>query len=66
LITGGKDKKISFYQLPSEWKDKRLEAELLAEAKIHQETQQMLKSQQRQQKAQEDSDEDDLLGWHKW
>jgi len=66
LVTGGKDKRIQFNQLPEEWKDKRLEAELHAEAKIHQETQQMLKSQAKRLKAADDSDEDDLAGWHKW
>lgn len=43
-----------------------MEAEMLAEAKIHAETQAMLKSQAKRQKAAEDSDEDDLMGWHKW
>jgi len=38
LVTGGKDKKIRFFSLPGEWKDKRLEAELIKEAKIIEET----------------------------
>jgi WD40 repeat protein len=65
LVTGGKDKRIRFYQLPSEWKDKRLEDELFADAKIRHDTETMLKSQAVRQKAQHDSDEDDLSGWHK-
>jgi WD40 repeat protein len=65
LVTGGKDKKIKFFQLPSEWKDKRLEDELISEAKIHKETEAMLVSQAKMKKAQDDSDEDDLAGWHK-
>jgi len=65
LITGGKDKKIRFYQLPDEWRDKRLEAELLKESKIQKQNEGIQKFKENQQKKAEDSDEDDLAGWHK-
>ena len=77
LITAGKDKKISvilfellkayllfqFYVLPDEWRDRKLEAELLKDAKIQKQTEAMLEFQKQQQKKAEDSDEDDLAGW---
>jgi len=65
LLTGGKDKKIRFYQLPPEWKDKRLEQEMIKEAKIMEETMHIVNFQKKQAKRAEDSDEDDLAGWHK-
>jgi len=65
LVTAGKDKKIRFYQLPTEWKDKRLEEELEKEAAIAKKTNQILESQKVRAKAADDSDEDDLSGWHK-
>jgi WD40 repeat protein len=65
LLSAGKDKKLRFYEIPNEWRDKRLEAELLKEAKINKQTEIMVESKKKIQKAQEDSDEDDLIGWHK-
>jgi len=63
LITSGKDKKISFYKLPSEWRDSKVEAEFAKDAKIQKQTEVMLQFQKQQQKREEDSDEDDLAGW---
>ena len=56
---------LQFYQLPAEWKDKRMEQELEKEAYIIKTTNQILDLRKKQTKAQEDSDEDDLVGWHK-
>lgn len=65
LITAGKDKQIKFYKLPAEWRDSRLEAELVKDAKIQKQTEAMLQAKRLQEKRQEDSDEDDLNGWAK-
>jgi len=65
LITGGKDRVIKFYKLPAEWRDSRLEAELVKDAKIQKQTEAMLQAKRLQEKRQEDSDEDDLNGWAK-
>jgi hypothetical protein len=65
LITGGKDRQIKFYKLPAEWRDSRLEAELVKDAKIQKQTEAMVQAKRLQEKRQEDSDEDDLNGWAK-
>jgi WD40 repeat protein len=65
LLTGGKDKKIKFYQLPAEWRDKRLEAELIRDARNEKEKRAMEESQKKIEKSKVDSDDDDLAGWHK-
>ncbi len=54
---------FQFYKLPEEWRDRKLEAELIKEAKIQKQTEAMLEFQKQQQKKEEDSDEDDLAGW---
>jgi len=66
LMSASKDKKIKFYQIPEEWRDKRIEAEMLKEAKNQRQAESLYNFKKQQQLADEDSDEDDLLGWHKW
>ena len=52
--------------MPEEWRDKNLERKEERETEIRKETQNILNFQKKQQKAQEDSDEDDLTNWHKF
>jgi len=65
LITGGKDKQIKFYRLPVEWRDSRLEAELMKDAKTQKQENAVLEAKKQQERKQEDSDDDDLNGWAK-
>jgi len=65
LVSAGKDKKIKFYQLPDEWRDKRLEAEIMKESRIAKQNENLNQYKKQLEKAAEDSDEDDLAGWYK-
>jgi WD40 repeat protein len=65
LMTAGKDKKLRFYKLPDEWRDKKMEAEVMKSSKANKQKENLKKFQEYQQKKAEDSDEDDLAGWHK-
>eukprot|EP01016_Furgasonia_blochmanni_P016033 TRINITY_DN1907_c0_g2_i1.p1 TRINITY_DN1907_c0_g2~~TRINITY_DN1907_c0_g2_i1.p1 ORF type:complete len:431 (-),score=134.84 TRINITY_DN1907_c0_g2_i1:297-1589(-) len=66
LLAGGKDRKLKFWQLPDQWRDKTVEEEEEKEAQIRKDTINMLNLQNRQAaKKGDDSDEDDLAGWHK-
>ena len=64
MISSGKDKSIKFFELPEYWRDKKLEEQERLEAQIRIDTSQMIAFNQKKQKMLEDSDEDDLAGWH--
>ena len=55
---------MEIWQLPEVWRDKNLEREEERETEIRKEH--ILNFQKKQQKAAEDSDEDDLANWHKY
>jgi hypothetical protein len=51
--------------LPDEWRDKRLDAEIMKESRLLKQQENIQKFQEIQRRKAEDSDEDDLAGWHK-
>lgn len=59
------NKYFQFYKLPVEWRDSRLEAELMKDAKIQKQENAILEAKKQQERKQEDSDDDDLNGWAK-
>ncbi|EGR33250.1 PX domain protein [Ichthyophthirius multifiliis] len=66
LVSSAKEKSIKFWQMPKEWRDKLIEQQ---EEKLLQEvvqTQNFLKAKEQIKKVDEDSDEDDLAGWHQY
>ena len=64
ILSAGKDKSIKFWEVPEYWRDKKIEEQERLEAQIRIETNQMLNFSKQKQKMEEDSDEDDLAGWH--
>lgn len=56
---------FQFHEVPKEWRDKKLEQELIKEAKIYAQTEAMLEVKKKIKAKEEDSDEDDLKGWNK-
>eukprot|EP01017_Pseudomicrothorax_dubius_P008347 TRINITY_DN12737_c0_g1_i1.p1 TRINITY_DN12737_c0_g1~~TRINITY_DN12737_c0_g1_i1.p1 ORF type:complete len:513 (+),score=109.16 TRINITY_DN12737_c0_g1_i1:83-1621(+) len=65
LIVASKDKSVKVWQIPAEWRDRKLEEEEEKSAEINRATQTMLDYQRVKERAQVDSDEDDLAGWQK-
>ena len=76
LISAGKDKKLSvkkifnkkilikqFYQIPKEWRDKKVDAELYREEKMRRQKENLEKFKEMLKRQEVDSDEDDLAGW---
>ena len=51
--------------MPDEWRDRKLEAEIMKVSKIEKQNESLQKFKESQQRKAEDSDEDDLIGWHK-
>jgi len=58
-----KTKKISFYEIPKEWRDKKVDAELYREEKVRRQKENLQKFKEMLSKQEADSDEDDLAGW---
>jgi len=63
LISAGKDKKLSFYEIPKEWRDKKVDAELYREEKQRRQKENLEKFKEMLSRQEVDSDEDDLAGW---
>ncbi|KRX05178.1 WD40-repeat-containing domain [Pseudocohnilembus persalinus] len=65
LITTSKEKVIKFWKLPAEWRLKDVVEKENQEYEEEQRVKNYNRRNQNIQNANEDSDEDDLLGWHK-
>lgn len=65
LFTASKDNIMKIWKLPEEWRDKGLEEEEEKEAAIIRKTEVILNTQKQIQRANDDSDDDDLSNWHK-
>jgi len=63
LMTASKDKKIKFWKLPEEWRDKSVVEKEEREYIMAKQTESMIKFKAQQEKAELDSEEDDLAGW---
>lgn len=61
-----KKKIIKVWTLPKEWRDKELEAHEEREHEHNVKQKNIMVSQQTHKAREEDSDEDDLAGWHKY
>ncbi|EAR93569.2 PX-SNARE domain protein (macronuclear) [Tetrahymena thermophila SB210] len=66
LLTSAKEKFIKFWAMPKEWRDKHIEQE--EEDNVYKLTkdQKVQQIKEKLGKAEIDSDEDDLQGWHKY
>ncbi|CAD8199045.1 unnamed protein product [Paramecium pentaurelia] len=65
LVTSGKEKSLKFWQLPKEWRDKKIEQQEEQEYEQMKKQENIKISQESTKKKEFDSDEDDLKGWHK-
>ena len=65
LFTASKESVMKIWKLPDEWRDKGLEEEEEKEAAIIRKTEVILNTQKQIQRANDDSDDDDLSNWHK-
>jgi len=63
LVTSSKDKKVKFWKLPEEWRDKNVVEKEEREYIMQKQTESMIRFKKQQEKAELDSDEDDLAGW---
>ena len=64
LIAASKSKQIKVWSMPKEWRDAMIVANEKKEADKYIATVNKTKLAERINKAKEDSDEDDLVGWH--
>lgn len=64
VICSNKGKTIKFWVLPKEWRDARLEAQEEKDAEVRRRELLTSKVSNAVAKANMDSDEDDLAGWH--
>ena len=64
MISTSKGKSIKFWRLPKEWRDAKLVADEKKQAAKRVIEENKIKVSQAVKKAEEDSDDDDLAGWH--
>lgn len=64
VISASKNKQIKIWQLPKEWRDAKRVADERKEAGKYINEVNKSKLANAMAKAEEDSDEDDLVGWH--
>lgn len=64
IVCSNKGKTIKFWTLPKEWRDARLEAQEEKDAEIYRNKLNQERVKEAVAKANMDSDDDDLAGWH--
>ena len=64
MISTSKGKSIKFWRLPKEWRDAKLVADEKKQAAKRVIEENKIKVSEAVRKAEEDSDDDDLAGWH--
>ncbi|KAM3143094.1 hypothetical protein pb186bvf_004680 [Paramecium bursaria] len=65
LVTSAKEKSLKFWQLPKEWRDKRIVQQENEDFQQQRKQENIKIADTNRQKKEVDSDEDDLKGWHK-
>ncbi len=65
MVTASKGREVKFWRLPEEWRSKDLEAEEQKDIDQQKKTLGQNYVKEAVEKKEQDSDEDDLLGWHR-